>query len=169
MAAYQVTIGERVLRVELRRDGERIMVRVDDGDEQPAEWSTVHGPLRQLVVGERRVELLAARSGDGISVAIAGVEYRAEVVDEAHARLASVAGGRTAAHVRRELKAPMPGLVVAIRCQPGDDIAPGQPLVVLQAMKMENDLTLPRAGRVISISVEPGQTVEQGQVLLVVE
>jgi acetyl/propionyl-CoA carboxylase alpha subunit len=169
MAAYQVTIGERVVRVELRRNGERVMVRVDDGDEQPAEWSTVHGPLRQLVIGERRVELLAARSADGISVAIAGLEYRCEVVDEAHARLASVAGARTASHTRRELKAPMPGLIVAILCHPGGEVAPGQPLVVLQAMKMENDLSLPRSGKIVSVTAEPGQTVEQGQVLLVVE
>jgi biotin carboxyl carrier protein len=54
-------------------------------------------------------------------------------------------------------------------CQIGDTIEPGQPLAVLQAMKMENELSLPRGGTVTSIGAEAGQTVEQGQVLVVVE
>jgi biotin carboxyl carrier protein len=91
------------------------------------------------------------------------------VVDEAHARLASVAGARQTTSTRFELKAPMPGLVVKILCEVGDEVAAGTPLAVLQAMKMENELALPRGGHVRAIAVEPGQTVEQNQVLLVVE
>jgi propionyl-CoA carboxylase alpha chain len=63
----------------------------------------------------------------------------------------------------------MPGLLVKILCQVGDTIEPGQPLAVLQAMKMENELSLPRGGTVTSIGAAAGQTVEQGQVLVVVE
>ena len=97
------------------------------------------------------------------------MDYGAQVVDEARARLASVAGGRAAGHARRELKAPMPGLLVRLLCQPGDVVEAGQPLAVLQAMKMENELSLPRGGTVTSTHAEAGQTVEQGQVLLVIE
>jgi propionyl-CoA carboxylase alpha chain len=167
--AYQVTLGEHVVRVELRRDGDRVFVRVDDGPEQPVQLEQVHGPLRSLVLGERRIELMAALDDDAVRLAIAGLEYRAEVLDEAHARLATVAAGRASGHARRELKAPMPGLLVKILCQVGDTIDAGQPLAVLQAMKMENELALPRGGTVASINAEAGQTVEQGQVLLVVE
>jgi propionyl-CoA carboxylase alpha chain len=166
---YQVTIGDRVLRVMLRREGDRTFVRVDDGEEQPAQLTTVHGPLRSLAVGERRAELLAARDAQGVSLVIAGVEYRAEVLDEVHARLATVAGARATSHARRELKAPMPGLLVNILCRVGDTIEPAQPLAVLQAMKMENELSLPRGGTVTAIPAAAGQTVEQGQVLVVVE
>jgi biotin carboxyl carrier protein len=56
-----------------------------------------------------------------------------------------------------------------VLCQAGDAVEAGQPLVVLQAMKMENELSLPRGGTIKSIGVEPGQSVEQGQVLVVVE
>jgi propionyl-CoA carboxylase alpha subunit len=169
LTTYQVTIGERVLRVELRRLGDRYLARVDDGEEQPVELRTVHGALRSLVVGDGRTELLAARTADGVSLAIAGLEYQAEVLDELHARLASVAGTRAAGHVRRELKAPMPGLLVKVLCQVGDEVSPGQPLAILQAMKMENELSVPRGGIVTTIAAQPGQTVEQGQVLVVVE
>lgn len=167
---YQVTVGERVVRVELRRAGDKMFARLDDGVEQLVELQQVHGPLRTLVVGERRVELLATvQKDDAVRVTIGGVEYQAEVLDDAHARLASVAGTRATGHARRELKAPMPGLLVKLLCQVGDTIEPGQPLAVLQAMKMENELSLPRGGTVTSIGAAAGQTVEQGQVLVVVE
>jgi biotin carboxyl carrier protein len=104
-----------------------------------------------------------------VIVTLNGLEHRAEVVDEARARLASVAGGHAAAHARRELRAPMPGLLVKLLCQPGDTVEAGQPLAVLQAMKMENELSLPRGGTVLAVQAQPGQTVEQGQVLVVLE
>jgi biotin carboxyl carrier protein len=166
---YQVTLGERVVRVSLRREADRYLVRIDDGDELPVQLSPVRGALRSLAIGDRRAELLAARDADGVSLAIAGIAYHAEVLDEVRARLASVAGARGTSHVRRELKAPMPGLLVKILCQPGDDVSAGQPLAVLQAMKMENELALPRGGKVSAVNAQPGQTVEQGQVLVVVE
>ncbi len=167
---YQVTIGERVLRVELRRiDDDGWTVRVDDGEEQPVQIGIVHGVLHWLRRDNRRMELLARATEEDVTLSIAGLDYSARVVDEARARLASVAGGRAAGHARRELKAPMPGLLVRLLCQPGDVVEAGQPLAVLQAMKMENELSLPRGGAVTSIHAEAGQTVEQGQVLVVIE
>ncbi len=167
---YQVTLGERIVRVAVRRAGDRVFVRVDDDPEQPAQLEKVHGALQSLVLGERRVELMAGLdNADTVRLAIGGLEYRADVLDEVHARLASVAGSKATGHARRELKAPMPGLLVNILCQVGDAIEPGQPLAVLRAMKMENELSLPRGGTVTKIAAEPGQTVEQGQVLVVVE
>lgn len=166
---YQVTLGERVLRVQLRHAGDRVFVSVDEGPERPVQLAQVRGPLRSLIADERRTELMATVEQDGVRLVIGGLEYRAEVLDEVHARLASVAGSRAAGHARRELKAPMPGLLVKILCQVGDAIEPGQPLALLQAMKMENELSLPRGGKVAAIAAEPGQTVEQGQVLLSVE
>ena len=96
-----MTLGERTLRVQLRRDGDRLLVRVDDGEERPVQLGTVHGPLRWLVLGDRTTELMAALGEDGVRLAVGGLELRAEVVDEARARLASAAGGRAQSHVRR--------------------------------------------------------------------
>jgi len=167
---YQVTLGERVLRVQVRREANAAYVRVDDGEEQPVDWRALHGTLHTLQLGPSQTEVLAAVDRDGqVRMAIDGLEYAAEVVDEARVRLASVAGGRSGGHTRLELKSPMPGLLVSVLCSAGDQIQAGQPLVVLQAMKMENELSLPRGGKVSAVSVEAGQTVEQGQVLVVVE
>jgi len=166
---YQVTIGDRVLQVRLRRHGDRLFVSVDEAEELPVRLSTVRGALRSLEISDRRVELLASVASESVSLAMAGVQYEAEVLDEAHARLAQMASARGVSHARRELKAPMPGLVVRVLAGIGDSIDPGQPLVVLQAMKMENELSVPREGTVSSISVSAGQTVEAGQVLAVIE
>ena len=167
--AYQLTIDDRVLRVQIRRTEAGCFVRVDGGDEQRVDLGASHGSVYWLAVGDRRAELLARAEDDQVTLTIGGFEHRAEVVDEARARLASVAGGRAAGHARRELRAPMPGLLVRLLCQPGDTVEPGQPLAVLQAMKMENELSLPRGGKVTAVQAQPGQTVEQGQVLVVVE
>ncbi|HEX8967647.1 MAG TPA: biotin/lipoyl-containing protein [Chloroflexota bacterium] len=164
-----MTVGDRVLRVRLRREMDQLLVRVDDGQEQPASLGVVRGALHWLLVGERRTELLASVSDDVVTLAVDGLAYDAEVVDEARARLASVVGARAVSHARRELRAPMPGLLVRVLCQPGERVEASQPLAVLQAMKMENELSLPRGGTVTELKVQPGQTVEQGQVLIVVE
>jgi 3-methylcrotonyl-CoA carboxylase alpha subunit len=169
VTTYQVTIGERVVRVQVQREGEHLLVRVDDGDERPVQLGTVRSPLRWLGLGDRRTELMAVLDGEGVNLAVDCLEVHAEVLDDARARLASVAGGRARSHVRHELKAPMPGLLVKVLCQAGDVVEAGQPLVVLQAMKMENELSLPRGGTIKSVAAEPGQSVEQGQVLVVLE
>jgi biotin carboxyl carrier protein len=167
---YQVSLGERVLRVQVRREADAAYVRVDDGEEQPVELRALHGTLHTLRIGDAQTEVLTMVDRDGqVRMAIDGLEYTAEVVDEARARLASVAGGRSGTHARLELKSPMPGLLVKVLCAEGDEIHAHQPLVVLQAMKMENELSLPRGGKVSAVRVEAGQTVEQGQVLVVVE
>ncbi|HEY2595739.1 MAG TPA: biotin/lipoyl-containing protein [Chloroflexota bacterium] len=167
---YQVTVGEQVLRVQVRREADAAFVRVDDGEEVRVDWRSLHGALHTLRLGDQRIELLAAVDRDGeIRMAIDGLEFAAEVVDEARARLASVAGVRGGSHTRLELKSPMPGLLVRVLCSVGDEVQASQPLVVLQAMKMENELSLPRGGTVSAVRAEAGQTVEQGQVLVVVE
>ena len=67
------------------------------------------------------------------------------------------------------LSAPIPGKVVAVKVAAGDEVAAGQPLVVLEAMKMENELTAENAGRVTAVHIEPGATVESGELLVELE
>lgn len=168
-SVYQVTAGEQILTVTLRREGEHMFARVGEGPEQRVKLDVGHGTEHVLTLGDRSQVLLARRSGVGVEVAIEGFRYQVEVLDELRARLARLAGTGRGHHARRELKAPMPGLVLSVNCAPGERVARGQPLVVLQAMKMENELGVPQDGTVQSVLVQSGQTVEQGQTLLVVE
>ena len=114
MAIYQVTIGDRVMRVELRTDGERTFARANGAEERVVGLTTVRGALRSLGVDETRSELLAHRADETVQVVLQGIQYEVDVVDELHARLAQLAGSTSATHTRRELKAPMPGLIVRV-------------------------------------------------------
>ncbi len=169
MPTYQVTIGERTLKVALRHEGNSVFARVDDGEERAVAMTPAREPLHALLIGGRRAEVMAASRGEMVELNIGGIAYAAEVQDEAHARLAKMVGARGGAHARRELKAPMPGLVVRVLAEVGQAVEAHQPLAVLQAMKMENELALPRGGTVSAVHVESGQTVEAGQVLVTLE
>jgi len=68
-----------------------------------------------------------------------------------------------------KLIAPIPGKVVAVKAAPGDEVTPGQPLVVLEAMKMENELAAEQTAKVVKIHVTAGDTVEGGQLLMELE
>jgi biotin carboxyl carrier protein len=166
---YLVTIGERTLTVTLRHEGDDTYARVDGGREQPVRLRRGSGALVTLSRGVHHRQLLAQRDGGHVEVALSDAVLELDVQDAARARLAQMAGASTATHTRRELRAPMPGLVVRVSGQPGDSVSAGQPLVVLQAMKMENELALPAAGTIASVAVVEGQTVDQGQLLVVLE
>ncbi len=102
-----------------------------------------------------------------VEVHIHGYPYVVTVQDEREQALASLAGS---AHVSGDMAvhAPMPGLVAGVLVQPGDEVRRGQTVVVLEAMKMENDLQAPRPGIVKEVRVAKGQTVAQNDVLAVV-
>ena len=69
----------------------------------------------------------------------------------------------------QRLAAPMPGRIVRVLVKPGDEVRPRQPLVIVEAMKMENELSAARAGRVKDVQVRDGMSVEAGRLLVVVE
>lgn len=70
--------------------------------------------------------------------------------------------------VQGSITAPMPGVVTKLCCQPGDKVAVGQSILILEAMKMENDIAADTAGIVQEIRVEPGQSVAAGEILAVI-
>jgi biotin carboxyl carrier protein len=88
-----------------------------------------------------------------------------ELLDELTARAQAVAG-RGASRGSGDVKAAIPGRVLRVLVVPGDPVAQGQPLVVLEAMKMENEVRAPREATVRSVEVTPGQAVGVGDVLV---
>ena len=95
--------------------------------------------------------------------------FSVQVEDERTRKLN--AGRRPAALPDGEfaVKAPIPGLVVKVLAEEGDEVDEGQSLLILEAMKMENELRSPKAGVVKKIEVTPGQRVEQNSILIVLE
>jgi biotin carboxyl carrier protein len=104
---------------------------------------------------------------DGDGVVIGGRRYGFEVEDPRS--LQGRRGAGAGSEGPRPVKAPMPGRVVRLLVGAGEDVEEGQGVVVIEAMKMQNELKSPKAGRVVRVGVVVGETVGSGDVLVVVE
>lgn len=160
---YAVTIAGRT--VEIAVDGDQVTI---DRQVHRAELVEIPGtPMRQLLLDGRSVALPILPAGRGEwELSLAGDHWPAEVVDERTRHIRSLTGSRGGKAGPPVLKAPMPGLVVRVLVEPGQEVAAGAGLVVLEAMKMENELKAPAPGRIRSISAQPGQPVDKGAVLV---
>lgn len=122
--------------------------------------------IRTATVDGRRVEFGVVKKNSAYHIVIAGVEYRVEVADARFAALLALGRPAAAAGGTLQVRAPIPGLVVRVLVAPGQEVARDQPLVVLDAMKLENEILSPRAGVVGRVRVAAGQAVEKEEVLL---
>jgi biotin carboxyl carrier protein len=120
-----------------------------------------------ILVDNRSFDFEIVREGDDLVVASRSGATRVTLVDAA--RRSRNPGARPAAAGKAVLKAMMPGRVINVLVNLGDEVAAQQGLLVVEAMKMENELKAPKAGKVVELKVKPGQTVEKGELLLVVE
>jgi biotin carboxyl carrier protein len=110
----------------------------------------------------------AGAGGRGsLRVTVGAREYGVTLTDPRHLRGAGAAGGEAGG--RAQIKAPMPGKVVRVMVEVGQAVEAGQPVVVVEAMKMQNELKSPKAGAVVELRAEVGSTVNAGDVLAVIE
>ena len=160
---YVVQVDGQFIEVEL--DGERILL---GGQEYHATLGSLAGtPLRQLMVDGRPVTLSVESLGRGRwALTRGGERVEMEVLDERTRHIRSLTGAGDSRKSIDVLKAPMPGLVVRVPVKAGESVSAGTGLVVLEAMKMENELKAPAAGVVKGVRVAAGEPVEKGQVLV---
>jgi 3-methylcrotonyl-CoA carboxylase alpha subunit len=162
----RTTEGEH--RVEVERSAEGFEV-VLDGHRHRVDLVPLDGSLASLrYVDDGRSFQITSHDGPGrqMRLAIGEREFAFDLLTPMEALEASAgAVGRGA----RQITAPIPGKVVAVKVAPGDEVEIGRPLVVLEAMKMENELAAERAGRVAAVYVAAGATVEAGTVLVELE
>ena len=126
-----------------------------------------HGAVSMIVEGQSfSVEF--DEKGDEVSVLLRGQLTRFDVADERKLRMRAATAGFTV-EGKQTITAPMPGKIVKLFVKVGDVVTEGQGLVVVEAMKMENELKAPKAGTVTEIITKEGATVENGAPLLVVE
>jgi biotin carboxyl carrier protein len=160
-------INGESLSVELRREGERVFAEVA-GRAYELEAREPEPGVYLLTTGGRVVEARVTESADGAAeVRTRGGAYSVRVSDPRRLRGARGAGANDDA--RAELHAPMPGKVVRVLIAEGAEVEAGDSLVVVEAMKMQNELKSPKAGRVTRLTARPGATVTPGDVLAVIE
>jgi pyruvate carboxylase subunit B len=160
---YFVTIGERQLEVVV--DGDQVVV---DGVMHRAHLEPVPGTPEQRVVidGRGRTIAVDAFADSSWRIVDQGAVRDVGIEDERARHIRSLVATHGSAVAGGVLKAPMPGLVVRLDVALGATVAVGDPLVVLEAMKMENELKATTAGVVTAIRVAVGAAVEKGAVLL---
>ena len=159
---YFVLVDGREVEIEI--DGDRVRV---EGQSMTAHLGRVPGtPLRHLLLGNRSVTLAVDGGRGRWQVAYHGDRREIEVLDERTRHIRSLTGQGGQAKGVAVLKAPMPGLVVRVAVAEGQRVGPGAGLVVLEAMKMENELRAPADAVVRSVKVRAGQAVEKGEVLI---
>jgi pyruvate carboxylase subunit B len=156
-------------------DGERTTVELT-GDEVRLGDEVVHArladvegtPVSLLTIGDRVYRLVAQRGGarGQYTLSIDGRRFAIEALDERTRAIRDLAAAARAAAGPAPLVAPMPGLVVRVNVAPGDEVAAGQGLVVMEAMKMENELRATAAGVVKAVHAVPGSAVEKGALLV---
>ena len=140
-----------------------------DGDPIEARIEEVDGTPIVLLIAGGTLHRLAVRRGDGrgrYSIWSESHRFEVEALDERRRAIRDMAGASAENAGPAPLVAPMPGLVVRINVEAGDPIRAGQPLVVMEAMKMENELRSTSDGVVRAVRVRPGEAVEKGSVLI---
>lgn len=161
---YFVDIGSERLEVEL--DGETARV---GGVERAVHLSDVEGtPVHLVRIGSRVHRVVAQRHAarGRYTLRFDGWRLEAEALDERSRAIRDLTAAQAAHAGPLPVTAPMPGLIVRVHVQPGDTVTPGQGVISMEAMKMENELRTVTAGIVKAVLVRPGQAVEKGAVLL---
>ncbi|HKG13725.1 MAG TPA: acetyl-CoA carboxylase biotin carboxyl carrier protein subunit [Pyrinomonadaceae bacterium] len=153
----------------MRREGARVFAEVG-GRRYELEARAV-GAGEYLLVREGRVyECRVGESkgrGSPVTVSVGAGEYEVTLTDPKHLRGAGAAHAHDAG--RAQVVAPMPGKVVRVLVEAGQQVEAGQGVVVVEAMKMQNELKSPKSGTVAGLRAEAGATVNAGDVLAVIE
>ncbi len=160
--------GDRDRVVEVGGEGENLSVTLDGEPRQVDLVEGDQGLLSLLIDGKAYACDFDTRKGNQVRVYIAGSVFELEVLDERRARRQIVAGG-IGATGPQVIVAPMPGKIVRLLVKVGQAVKAGDGLVVIEAMKMENELRAARAGIVKELAVQEGVAVEGGAKLCVVE
>lgn len=163
---YTAIINDQTYEIQVGSDN-TVMV---EGKLYKVDLRLVDGNAQySLLLDNSSWEALVDRNDDEYRILIGGELNVVLVQDERTRKMAKVEGKQAALTGEVIIKAPMPGLVRGVNVKVGDAVAARQGVVILEAMKMENELRAPRAGVVREVRVKAGDAVEQGQVLVVVK
>lgn len=160
---YIATIDGQDFTVDIDRD-ERISLANNPVD---VDLESIDGrSLFSLILDRASYEVFVVRHEGRYLVTIAGDRYEVQVEDERIKQLRELSGAKHEEAGELRIAAPMPGLVVNVIVEEGQQVSAGDGVVILEAMKMENEIRAPSAGVVESIRVSAGQTVNQGDVMV---
>jgi biotin carboxyl carrier protein len=143
---FEINLGGKKIAADLRQAG-------------PASFS--------VIIGNRSFDLDVIRQGEDFVVVSRNGSTRL-TLEDARRRLMNARNAREVSG-KVQMRAMMPGRVLSVAVKVGDEVTANQGVLVIEAMKMENELKSPKAGKVVEVKVTAGQTVEKGELLIVIE
>ena len=164
---YVVSVNGETIEVTL--DGAGVSV---GGESVDAHLAEVPGtPVRLVTVGDAQHRVILRRGAERgqYTIWVGGFRYEAEALDERTRAIRDLSAATSGPAGPAPLRAPMPGLIVRVTVEAGDRVQAGQGIVVMEAMKMENELRAPAAGTVKTVHARPGTAVEKGALLIELE
>ena len=166
--AFIAKLGEETYTVEIEDIGKSLYRVAVDGHEFLVDGKKTGRTSYSLIVDNRSFEIDVDNTEDEYRVLVDGRNYHVNLVDERKMRVGGAQSGLQL-QGRQKVSVPMPGKVTAVLVSEGDAVEKGQGLVIVEAMKMENEVCSPITGEVKEIKVKAGDAVEGGAVLVIVE
>lgn len=159
---YTFKSRDQIYKITLEEDENQLQIDIE-GRSIPVDFKKVEDNLYSIIINGISKSVGVLKKGKKVQVFLDGDLYELEAVSEREQRKTS--------HITsgiQEIKSPMPSRVVKILKGEGDEVAPDEGIIVVEAMKMESELKSPIAGKVKNVMVKEGDAVESGTVLLVV-
>jgi biotin carboxyl carrier protein len=158
-----IAIGSAERRVAFEKSGDAYAV-VIDGREYRVEQASIRDGVLTFFIGDRTYRALVSNNALGMQISLDGRDYFLDVGDTDESTAAGAHHGGDGS-----VEAPMPGNIVAVNVKPGDTVSPGDSVVIVESMKMQNEITAPVAGEVTSVNCSTGDQVSFGQLLVEIE
>ncbi|OKY75031.1 MAG: hypothetical protein BM485_10575 [Desulfobulbaceae bacterium DB1] len=164
---HRVRVENSTYRVEYEKGSGKMSISVD-GRLYLVDFAAVSGGFYSVFVNDQAHDLFVCRQDDRYEVIVHGRPYPVDFFDPRSRRVEDATQGSTAG-TRQIIRAPMAGRIVRIQMAVGDMVRDGEGLIVLEAMKMENELKSQAIGRVKEISVKENDVVAPGRQLMIIE
>lgn len=160
---YIATIDDRSFEIDINEQGEITA----DGQRLSVDFHSVADqPVYSMLLNGESFEANVSTRDASVEVLLRGRLFLVNVEDERQRRLRETTGIELEQEGEFTLSAPMPGMVIAIPVEVGQNVEKGDNLIILESMKMQNELKAPREGKVSGVRVSLGDSVDQNQVLL---
>lgn len=157
---YVTVVGDQSYEIEIDNDG-AILV---NGELRDVDFLNLGGSLYSIITENKSLEAVIDDDEGKIAVMMGGQLFETQVLDERAMLLMQRRGGLKI--TSGEVNAPMPGLIVIVTVELGQNVEQGDTVVILESMKMQNELKSPVAGVVTAIHVEASQAVDKGDILV---
>jgi biotin carboxyl carrier protein len=159
-----VKVDDKVIKVEVRKQDNKFCVFLNGAAKQ-VKVADNRGSNMTLIIDDKPFDVIFA---DESTIIVNNQEYAVDIFNEQVARLMKTGAGK---FQKQELvvKAAMPGLIIEVSVKEGEEVNEGQGLLIIEAMKMQNEMYSSRTGVIKKINVKKGQTVNRGDKLIIIE